>query len=267
MKKKQLVNVLFIGDVVGEPGCLAVKAVLPQLKLEYDIDFVVANAENSANGNGLSSVSAKFLFDCGCDVLTGGNHSFRQSSVFGLLNSCEFVLRPANLSKKCPGRGYCIFISEKFSVAVVNLMGQAFLNCNFSAFDEMDFLLNKIKSKLIVVDFHAEATGEKGALAHYLDGKVSAVIGTHTHVQTNDARILAKGTGFITDVGMVGPYENSILGVYADCVVRRITTQLPTRFEVRPTACVFGGVVLSLNSETGLCEKISSLLLQNIKIV
>ena len=180
MKNINLVNILCIGDVVGKPGCLVVKNVLPKLKKEYEIDLVIANAENSAQGNGVSLSSAQFLFDCGCDVLTGGNHSFRQSSVFSLFKSSDFVLRPANLSKKSPGRGYCIFISDKFSVAVVNLMGQAFLNCNCSAFDEMDFLLKKIKSKIIVVDFHAEATGEKGALAHYLNGKVSAVVGTHT---------------------------------------------------------------------------------------
>lgn len=258
------VKVLFIGDVVGKPGCLAVEKVLPKLKRELGVDFVVANAENSASGNGISKEEAQFLFDCGCDVLTGGNHSFRQSSAFSLFKSNDYVLRPANLSKRSPGRGYCIFISEGFSVAVINLIGQVYLNASSSAFDEVDQLLNRIKSKLIVVDFHAEATGEKGALAHYLDGRVSAVVGTHTHVQTNDAKILPKGTGFITDVGMVGPSVNSVLGVYADCVVRKLTTCLPTRFEVRDLPCMFNGVFMELNSSSGCCEKISNIFIDLI---
>lgn len=258
-----IVKVLFIGDVVGEPGCLTVERVLPKLKLELGIDFVVANAENSASGNGVSKVQAQLLFDCGCDVLTGGNHSFRQSSAFSLFKSNPYVLRPINLSKRGPGRGYCIFISDKFSVAVINLMGQVYLNACSSAFDEIDHILNKLKSKLIVVDFHAEATGEKGAMAHYLDGRVSAVVGTHTHVQTNDAKILPKGTGFITDVGMVGPSVNSVLGVCADCVIRKLTTCLPTRFEVVNSECIFNGVVMELNSETGCCEKISKIFINS----
>lgn len=261
-----VVKVLFIGDVVGRAGCLAVEKVLPNLKSNHGIDFVVANAENAAQGNGLSKEEAQFLFDCGCNVLTGGNHSFRQSGVFNLFKNDDnnYVLRPANLSKRGPGRGYCIFISDSFSVAVINLMGQVYLNATSSAFDEVDYFLNRIKSKLILVDFHAEATGEKGALAHYLDGRVSAVLGTHTHVQTNDERILPKGTGFITDVGMVGPCNNSVLGVCADCVIRRITTNLPTRFEVKDGPCVFNAVLLELNSDTGHCEKISKIKIDSI---
>lgn len=240
------------------------KKVLPKLKAIEGIDFVIANAENSANGNGVSKERAHFLFDCGCDVLTGGNHSFRQNSALSLFKSCEFALRPANLSKRGPGRGYCIFVAEGFSIAVINLMGQVYLNASSSPFDEIDHLLNRIKSRVILVDFHAEATGEKGALAYYLNGRVSAVVGTHTHVQTNDERILSKGTGFITDVGMVGPYVNSILGVFADCVVRKITTQLPTRFEVKNLPCLFNAVLLNFNLETGCCEKISKIFLRDI---
>ncbi len=257
-------KILFIGDVVGQPGCRAVASVLPELKLAKNIDLVVANAENSAVGNGVSRESAEFLFDCGCDVLTGGNHSFRQSSVFGLLKSCDRVLRPANLSRKCPGRGYYVHIVEGFSVAIVNLIGQVFLNANSSPFDEIDYLLGRIKSRFIVVDFHAEATGEKGALAHYLNGRVSAVVGTHTHVQTRDARILSKGTGFLTDVGMVGPYVDSVLGVYYDCVVHKALTQLPTKFEVKSSPCVFSAVLLSLNSHSGCCEKIEPIFLTDV---
>ena len=260
----KIIRVLFIGDIVGEPGCLTVKKVLPKLKAEHKINFVVANAENAAQGNGITQEEAQFLFECGCNVLTGGNHSFRQSGVFNLFKNNEHVLRPVNLSKRGPGRGYCIFVSEEFSVAVINLMGQVYLNAVSSAFDEVDYWLKKINSRLVLVDFHAEATGEKGALAHYLDGRVSAVIGTHTHVQTNDAKILPKGTGFITDVGMVGPSDDSVLGVCAGCVVRKIVTNLPTRFEVKDGLCLFNAVLLDLNSETGCCEKISKIFLDSI---
>ncbi len=256
---KETIRVLFIGDVVAQPGCEAVAKVLPNLKIKEKIDFVIANAENSANGNGVSKESAMSLFSCGCDVLTGGNHSFRQRSVFELFKNYVNVLRPYNLSKKCSGRGYYIFNMENFSIAVVNLIGQVFLTANSSPFDEIDVLLNKISTKLIIIDFHAEATGEKGALAHYIDGRVSAIFGTHTHVQTNDARILSKGTGFMTDVGMVGPINDSVLGVSSSCVVRKMVTQLPTKFEVKPGPCVFNGAIVELNLMTGLCESIKAI--------
>ena len=254
-----MIKILFIGDVVGPIGCKAVRAMLPKLKEKYgEIDLTIANAENSARGNGVSKESAEFLFSCGCNVLTGGNHSFRNFSIYKEFSNNNLILRPLNFSKNCPGRGFVFFETAKGMVAVINLIGQAYLEAATSAFEEIKNLLFKIKTKNIFIDFHAEATGEKGAFANFLDGKVSAVVGTHTHVQTNDARILKKGTGFVTDVGMVGPLD-SVLGVEANLVIRRITTKMPVRFRVfEEGKCVFNAVYVEINETTGLCEKIET---------
>ena len=255
-----MVKILFIGDVVGPIGCKTVKVMIPKLKEKYDgLDLIIANAENSARGNGVSKESAEFLFGCGCNVLTGGNHSFRNFSIYKEFKENNLILRPLNFSKNCPGRGFVVFETKKGFVAIINLIGQAYLEAATSAFDEIKNLLFKIKTKNIFIDFHAEATGEKAALANFLDGKVSAVVGTHTHVQTSDARILNKGTGFLTDVGMVGPYD-SVLGVFPNLVIRRITTKMPVRFMVPEEGkCVFNAVYFEVNEITGLCEKIETI--------
>ncbi len=253
-----MVKVLFIGDIVSIPGCNTIRKILPKLKSEQKIDIVIANAENSASGNGMSKKSAMHLLDSGCDILTGGNHSFKRHESYNFLNESEIALRPANFPRSCPGKGFCIYDKGRFSIAVINLIGRVYLEPNNSPFEEINKLLKKIDTPLVLVDFHAEATSEKGAMAYYLDGRVSAVVGTHTHVQTNDARILKNGTGFITDVGMVGPYD-SILGVDASCIIRKLTTNLPTRFEVKDNQCIFNAVILELDEITGKCEKISAL--------
>ena len=225
-----MIKILFIGDVVGPIGCKAVRIFIPKLKERYNgFDIVIANAENSAVGNGVSVESSNYLFQSGCDVLTGGNHSFRNFSIHKVLTKNSFILRPLNFSKSSIGHGFVVFKTEKADVLIVNLIGQIFLDAATSPFEEMKWLLSKFNLKNIIIDFHAEATGEKGALANFLDGQVSAVIGTHTHVQTNDARILKSGTAFLSDVGMVGPYD-SILGVTSSLVIRRMITKLPTRF-------------------------------------
>ncbi len=230
---------------------------LPKLKDRYDgFDVVVANAENSAKGNGVSAESAEYLFESGCDVLTGGNHSFRNFSILKVLSKNGNILRPLNLSRHSPGRGFVSFNVGNSSIVVVNLIGQVYLDASSSPFEEMERLLSRIGSKLVFIDFHAEATGEKSALANFLDGKVSALVGTHTHVQTNDARILKNGTGFLTDVGMVGPYD-SVLGVLPECIIRRVVTKMPTRFEVSDTgSCVFNAVFLQLDGDSFKCKKI-----------
>lgn len=255
-----MIKVLFIGDVVGEIGCKTVRALLPKIKSMFDgIDVVVANAENSANGNGVSYESAKHLFESGCDILTGGNHSFRNFTIYKELHKNRFILRPLNVSRRCFGSGFLVFKRQNFSLAVVNLLGQAYLEASSSAFEVIDSLLKRLQTKNVLIDFHAEATGEKGAMANFLDGRVFAVVGTHTHVQTNDARILNKGTGFITDVGMVGP-KDSVLGVVPSLVIRRILTKMPVKFEVAKTGqCIFNAVFLELNEETGKCEKIETI--------
>lgn len=253
-----MIKILFIGDVVSEPGCDTVRNLLPKIKRENNIDLIIANAENSAKGNGVSVRSANHLFESGCHVLTGGNHSLKRREIYNMLNENDYILRPHNISRFCPGKGVCIYDKGKYSVAVINLMGQTYLDANSSPFETVNSILKNIDTKFIIVDFHAEATGEKGALAYYLDGRVSAIIGTHTHVQTNDARILDNGTGILTDVGMVGPY-NSILGVDPKCIIRRITTKMPTRFEVNNSKCIFNAAIIELDQNSGKCLKISTI--------
>ena len=248
-------KVLFIGDVIGEPGCFYVAEVLKKIKDEIKPDLIIANAENSANGNGTTKASAKFLLDCGCNVLTGGNHSLRNFSFYETLNENGRILRPENISKHCPGVGVCVI--EELDVAVVNLIGQVFLDANSSPFETSEMLLKKIKNKIIIVDFHAEATGEKGALANFLDGKVSVVVGTHTHVQTNDCRILEKGTGFISDVGMVGP-SDSILGVNKERIINRMITKTFVRFEIDQSDCIFNSILCEIDEKDGKCKKIET---------
>lgn len=252
-----MLKVLFIGDVVGVLGCKTVRALLPKMKQKYNgLDIVIANCENSAKGNGVSLESANHLFQSGCDVLTGGNHSFRNFSIYKSLKENKMpILRPLNVSRKSVGRGFLKFKS----LVIVNLLGQAYLDASSCAFEVMQSLLNKLDSKNIFVDFHAEATGEKGALANFLDGKVCAVVGTHTHVQTKDARILKNGTAFITDAGMVGPFD-SVLGVVPELVIRRIMTKMPVKFEVKEKGkAIFNAVFLKINDETGKTEEIETI--------
>ena len=255
-----MIKVLFIGDVVGPLGCKTVRKFIPKLKEKYNgFDIVIANAENSAKGNGVSVESSNYLFQSGCDVLTGGNHSFRNFSIHKVLTKNSFILRPLNLSKSSIGRGFVVFKTEKAEVLIVNLIGQVFLDAAISPFEEMKWLLSKFNLKNIIVDFHAEATGEKGALANFLDGKVSAVLGTHTHVQTNDFRILKNGTAFVSDVGMTGPYD-SVLGVEPSLVIRRMITKLPTKFEVPDEGeAIFSACYLEIDEEKGKATKIENI--------
>ena len=177
-----LIKILFIGDVVGPIGCKAVRIFIPKLKERYNgFDIVIANAENSAVGNGVSVESSNYLFQSGCDVLTGGNHSFRNFSIHKVLTKNSFILRPLNFSKSSIGHGFVVFKTEKADVLIVNLIGQIFLDAATSPFEEMKWLLSKFNLKNIIIDFHAEATGEKGALANFLDGQIFAVIGTHIY--------------------------------------------------------------------------------------
>ena len=224
-------NVLCIGDIIGRSGAETVAAQLPYLKKDYAIDFVIANAENSTTGNGINRDRADFLLDHGIDILTMGNHTFQKKNIFPLLEEGYPIVRPLNMPKKTAGTGCIVKTVQDKKIAVINLIGRVYMSpadCPFSAVDD---LLSTLEADYIFVDFHAEATSEKAALAWFLDGRVTAVFGTHTHVQTADEKILPKGTGFITDIGMCGAV-NSVLGIKKDIAVRRFTTMLYEPYEI-----------------------------------
>ena len=248
-------RLLMIGDVVGAPGCNYVREKLPAFKRKYEIDVVVANGENSAVGNGVLPVSAGHLFDSGIDVLTGGNHSFKRREIYDYLPDHPNLLRPANYPD-CPyGEGWCVLDAGSFTLLVISLLGTVYLEPLDDPFRTADKLIREHPATFTVVDFHAEATGEKMAMGYYLDGRVSAVVGTHTHVQTADEQILEKGTGYISDLGMTGPVR-SILGTSPEDIVQKMTSHLPTRFHVPEGACKLEGVILDLDKKTGLCTEI-----------
>ena len=253
-------NILAIGDVCGSIGCEKLKSLLPKLKREYSVDFTVVNGENSADGNGITPDSADFLFSIGADVITGGNHTLRRKEFFDTLDTNPFVLRPHNLKDTDTGSGYCLFDMGKYSAAVINLSGQIYLervNAD-NPFKCVDTLIEKAKAdgaKFVFVDFHAEATSEKRAMGFYLDGRVSAVFGTHTHVQTADAQILPKGTGYITDLGMTGVI-NSVLGVKNDIIINRLKSGVMSRFEQASGECMINGCIFDIDDKTGLTKSV-----------
>jgi len=227
-------NILFVGDVFGQPGREALLGWLPAYREQHAVDFVIVNGENVANGAGITSKLALRLLAGGADVLTTGNHVWRQKEVYGFLATDERIVRPANYPAGAPGRGLTVRPAVDGSeVAVINLAGELFLNTGMSPFRIVDRLVDEAEAlaETIVVDLHAEATSEKVAMGHYLDGRVTAVLGTHTHVQTSDARVLPGGTAYMTDVGMTGPLE-SVIGVRTDIIVKRFLTELPAQFEV-----------------------------------
>ena len=221
-------RILCIGDVVGSIGCKFLRSRLPALKKVKGIDFVICNGENSADGNGLTPVSAKFLFDSGVEAITLGNHSFRRKEVFDYLDESPFVARPLNFPDgTTPGRGIINVDTGRRIITIINLMGNLFIEDGLAcAFETADKALSQAESKIIIVDFHAETTSEKRALGYYLDGRVSAVFGTHTHVPTADECILKKGTAYQSDVGMCGDY-NSVLGFEEETPIARLLRKYP----------------------------------------
>ncbi|MCM8795707.1 MAG: TIGR00282 family metallophosphoesterase [Candidatus Omnitrophica bacterium] len=245
-------KVLFIGDIVGKPGREAIKKLLPQLKKEYNLDFVIANAENAAGGSGITSAVARELFSLGIDVLTSGDHIWKRKEIFEIITSEERILRPLNFPLGTPGKGWGLFNTGRIKIGVINVNGRVFLEaleCPFRTTRAAQEELSP-QTKIIIVDIHAEATSEKVALGWYLDGKVSAVLGTHTHIQTADERILPQGTAYITDVGMTGPYD-SVIGRKIEDVLERFLSALPVRFEVAQENVQLHAVVLDIDEETG----------------
>ncbi len=242
-----------IGDVIGRPGRRATQVLVSDLRQEYGIDLVIANGENAAGGLGLTRETAEELFASGIDVITSGNHIWDHKEIIPSLDSELAILRPLNYPPGVPGRGYL----TKGKAMVVNLLGRTFLGNFDCPFRAMDQLLEELVDKppVIIADFHAEATSEKVAMGRYLDGRVSAVLGTHTHVGTIDTRLLPRGTAYVTDVGMTGPLE-SVIGDDADAVIRRFLTQLPHHLSVGKGAVVLNSVLVEVEEITGVAKSI-----------
>lgn len=245
-----------VGDVVGKPGRRIVTETLPQLREEIGAEFVIANGENAAKGLGLTRETALPLFAAGVDVITLGNHTWAKKDAIAYFDEEQRILRPANYPSGTPGRGWGVFTtSSGAKIGVINLLGRIFMepaDCPFRTADQAIETIKDETGGAIIVDMHGEATSEKSAMGWYLNGRVSAVVGTHTHVQTSDERVLSRGTGYITDVGMVGP-ENSILGLDVDAVVTKFVTLIPTRFEVADGPAVLHAVKIDVNEATGAC--------------
>lgn len=251
-------KILFIGDIVGSPGREAATKLLPRLKKEYDFSFVIANAENAAGGSGITSTVAQELFDSGIDVLTSGDHIWKKREILEIINQEERILRPTNFPPGAPGKGFSLFkTKEGLKVGVINVQGRVFmeaLECPFRTSRQAQEELSR-DTKIIIVDIHAEATSEKVALGWYLDGRVSAILGTHTHIQTADERILPGGSAYITDVGMTGPMD-SVIGRRIEDVLERFLTSVPVRFEVAKENIQLQGVVLDIDEHTGKARSI-----------
>ncbi len=240
--------ILAVGDIIGRPGRETVKELLPGLRERYGLDLVVANAENVAGGFGLTLATARELLDAGVDVLTSGNHIWAQKEIIPHLDGELPILRPLNYPPGVPGRGY----TANSQTVVVNLIGRTFMDNFDSPFRAMDQLLSELRPKppVIIVDFHAEATSEKMAMGRYLDGRVSAVLGTHTHVGTIDAQLLPRGTAYVTDIGMTGPID-SIIGCNPENVLQRFLTIMPQRLSVGQGKCMLNAVLVRVDDESG----------------
>lgn len=245
--------IMAIGDVVGSGGCEFLRRHLPALKKLYGVDFTIVNGENSADGNGITPGSAQHIFQSGADVITTGNHVFRRKELHDMLDENPCLLRPANFPARDPGRGWCAVDTGRVNICVVNLIGTVFMDSYDSPFYTADAILKEIDGQtggaITVVDFHAEATSEKRALALYLDGRVSALFGTHTHVQTADEEILPAGTGYLTDAGMTGP-AHSVLGVEPQKVIERYLTKMPVRFANAGAPYQLNGVIFDIDNHT-----------------
>jgi 2',3'-cyclic-nucleotide 2'-phosphodiesterase len=241
------VRILFIGDVVGSTGRAAVEALLPGLIQSEATDFVVINGENASGGVGITAKVATALFDAGADAITLGNHAFRHKDVYEFLDRDERIVRPANYPKAAPGRGHTVVEKDGVRLGIVNLSGMLYLEAARSPFPEVDSVLAEMKADYVLVDMHAEATSEKVAMGWHVDGRVTACVGTHTHVATADARVLPGGTAYVTDVGMTGA-RGGVIGVRREQALTRFLTQVPTRFEPSDEDPWLNGVVIDADS-------------------
>ena len=246
-------KILCIGDIVGKSGRSYLADNLKMIVRENEIDFIIANGENSAHGVGITVSIYEELLGYGIDIITLGNHAWAKKEIIDYIDETKKLIRPANYPQGTPGKGYVIYEKKGKKIAVINLCGRVYMECLECPFKTIDAILNDIgnRADMIIVDFHAEATSEKQAMGWYLDGKVTAVFGTHTHVQTSDERILPKGTGYITDVGMTGPMD-SILGVERDIIINKFLNMMPARFEVASGPAVFGAIIFETDEKNNM---------------
>ena len=245
-------RILMVGDVIGRPGRAAFAKYTPKLRQEKKADLVVVNGENSAEGRGITKKTLDELLLGGADVVTGGNHIWDKKEVLQFIDDEPYLLRPANYPTGVPGKGACVYPLRGKNVGVMNLSGRAFMQELDCPFQRVEDLLRDLSGEcgVLLLDFHAESTSEKMAMGWYLDGRVAAVVGTHTHVQTADERILPGGTAFISDLGMVGPW-NSVIGFTKEPVLAKTTTGMPARFEVADGPAVYSAVLLTVDDGTG----------------
>ncbi|WP_227395473.1 TIGR00282 family metallophosphoesterase [Jeotgalibacillus aurantiacus] len=256
-------RILFIGDVVGSPGREMIDEFLPQLKQKHQPDLVIVNGENAASGRGITKKIYDQLLSAGADVITMGNHTWDNRDLFNFIDQANQLVRPINYPKATPGKGIRFIQAGSAEVAVVNALGRTFMNPVDDPFPLLKQTIDEARRQtpFVFVDFHAEATSEKQAAGWYLDGKASAVVGTHTHVQTSDNRILPKGTAYLSDVGMTGPYD-AILGMEKEAVLKRFTTALPARFEVpKDGRKILSACVIELDRKSGMAKSIDRILI------
>ena len=252
------VNILAVGDVVGQGGLSILSKKLRSIKKLKNIAFTVVNGEN-ASQKGITPDQAEDIFDAGADVITLGNHTFGRQNISSYLDECRYILRPSNFAPQNPGRGFGVFETSFGDVCVMNLIGRCSMTFGpDNPFFEADRIIKKTDAKIILVDMHAEATSEKLAMGYYLDGRVSAVWGTHTHVQTADGRVLPKGTGYISDLGMTGPME-SVIGVKPEISISMFLGNPPKKYEPAPGPCAIDCVVFEIDTQTGKCLSVENL--------
>lgn len=254
-------KILCIGDIVGQPGRDAVKDLLPGLKKEFELDVVVANAENAAAGFGVTPRLANQLFDSGCNVLTLGDHTWDKQELMPYLSENEDrIIRPANFPPDVPGKGWCIHeIRSGHKIGIINLLGRVFMRYNVDCpFRKLEEILQQIRKQtnIIIVDMHAEATSEKVAMGHFANGKISALVGTHTHVQTADEKILSEGTAYMTDLGMTGPHD-SVIGQNKEKIIKRFLTSLPERFEIAQENIILNAALIDIDEDSGRARSIN----------
>jgi metallophosphoesterase (TIGR00282 family) len=254
-----VMKILFIGDIVGTPGREVFVRLVPGMKARGEADVVIVNAENAAGGSGITEKIADELFSCGCDVITLGDHAWDKREVYPYLTRTARMLRPANFVREAPGHGSCVVDGPgNTRIGVITLVGRTFMKymaeCPFKKLDEILLEMYK-ETKIIVLDMHAETTSEKVAMGWYADGRVSAICGTHTHIQTADEKILPQGTAYITDVGMTGPYD-SVIGQIKERIIERYVTGMPNKFEVAAGKAKLCGVLIDIDEKTGSARSI-----------